>query len=478
MRLFNTWKSRSVTVAAVAALTAGVAGYATPAGASPAAHPSVWQTGGVSPTPAAGTPSLTKTGTEEVIKEIVQCGNLMYAVGSFTSITQKKVAYPRNNIFSFSASPPYTITSWAPNVNDRINTIAFNGNNCADAYIGGRFTSINGTSVKYLAQINTTNGNVVPGFGTTALGGEVNTLVAADGHLLAGGFFYSVNGGKDKYMASLNLVTGKDDGFLQLHLSGHYSYCNTASPPQCTSGNNHTAVYNQNLSHSGTLDLIEGNFTSAGGLPRQQIFMINLATDPATVTGWTSPQWDGSDGNLPNGYPYQCTLTEAFYIRDAAWAPNDQTVYIATTGYHPWNWPTTGKRAGLCDAIAAFPATQSKVLDNWIEYSGCDSYYSVAADSTDVYAAGHVRWGDNGNACNTAGPGSIPDMGLQGVSASNGVIVPNAAGTAGLYSMDRANAGYMLITSAGLWIASTNRFGSNRCGGVSGHAGICLLPYG
>ena len=36
----------------------------------------------------------------------------------------------------------------------------------------------------------------------------------------------------------------------------------------------------------------------------------------------------------------------------------------------------------------------------------------------------------------------------------------------------------MLITSAGLWIASDNFDDSEMCGGVSGHAGICFLPYG
>jgi hypothetical protein len=35
----------------------------------------------------------------------------------------------------------------------------------------------------------------------------------------------------------------------------------------------------------------------------------------------------------------------------------------------------------------------------------------------------------------------------------------------------------MLITSAGLWIASDNLQGSNTCGGVSGLAHICFLPY-
>jgi len=35
----------------------------------------------------------------------------------------------------------------------------------------------------------------------------------------------------------------------------------------------------------------------------------------------------------------------------------------------------------------------------------------------------------------------------------------------------------MLVTSAGLWIASDNSDGSQACGGVSGLSGICFLPY-
>jgi hypothetical protein len=41
----------------------------------------------------------------------------------------------------------------------------------------------------------------------------------------------------------------------------------------------------------------------------------------------------------------------------------------------------------------------------------------------------------------------------------------------------------MVVTAAGLWIASDNAYGSNACGVTStgspgyGHAGICFLPY-
>jgi len=394
------------------------------------------------------------------------------------------VVYTRNNVFSFSATgPSYAITSWDPNVNGQVNAIAFNGSDCTHAYIGGSFTSINGTAVSNIAEIDatpTSHGNVISTFGHSA-NNEVWTMVYANGHLLTGGDFHYINGSKNPFMASLSPSTGKDDGFLHLNISGDYQYCAKGGSP-CTKNSHSSQVYNQQLGHTGSLDLVEGRFTSVGGLPRQQIFMLDLSGAKATVTGWTSPEWDGS--NTTADPYYQCWPSLAFYVRSAAWSPDDSTVYLATTGLKPAQNPGPGARTGLCDAVSAWPATQAKVSHKWIEYSGCDSYYSVAADNASVYAAGHPRWANNPNACNTAGTGAFPDPGLQGLDPGTGIAQPNSGGTA-LYTMTRANADNMLITSAGLWIGSTNRYTVNKCGDLTGppghnsadHAGICFLPY-
>ena len=87
-------------------------------------------TGPVSPVPADGTPTLVDTGTTEQIRQFVQCGTTMYAVGTFTEIKQGSTTYLRNNVFSFSASAPYPVTSWAPDVNGTVDTITFSGGNC------------------------------------------------------------------------------------------------------------------------------------------------------------------------------------------------------------------------------------------------------------------------------------------------------------------------------------------------------------
>jgi hypothetical protein len=433
----------------------------------------------VSPTPAGGTPQLNPSDDNPVqqVRQIVQCGNTMYAVGSFWDIKQGSNTFTRNNVMSWSATKPYTLTSWAPDVegtygttsdpSDTLNTIAFVNGNCADAYIGGKFTSVNGATVQNIAEIDTTTGNVVSTFASKAAG-AVQTLLGAGNHLLAGGNFTGINGDTgDPYMASLSPTTGKSDGFVHLNISGNYQYPGVSS--------NNTHIFNQQLSHGGTLDLVEGDFTSVGGLPRQQIFMLNVGGSTATVTGWTSPEWDGSDSS----YPYQCATVEPFYLQAAAWSPDDSTIYIGTTGYHPNGFPVgQTPRTGLCDAGAAFPATQQSVLHEWVNYTGCDSLYSVAADANAAYFAGHERFSMNSNDCDGLGDGGYNAPGMEGLDPANGNLYVLPDNSAGYYSRARGLGNDdMLQTSAGLWIAGDNLDGSQTCGALYGRSGICFLPY-
>jgi hypothetical protein len=415
---------------------------------------------GVLAKPLAGTPhfSVTDTGQPtEQVRQLVQCGDTMYAVGSFYNLLQGNSVFPRQNIFSFSAKPPFTMTSWAPSVNGTINSIALNGD-CSDAYIGGNFTSVNGTAVKNIAEIKTSDGTVVNTFAHNA-SAQVETLLMVKGHLLVGGYYKSINGSSaDPYMTSLDPATGQDDGFVSLNISGHYQYPGVSANP--------TRVYNQALSHNGTLDLVMGDFTSVGGKTRQQIFMLNLGGTAATVTGWTSSMFNG-----------HCATAEPFYVQAASWSPDDSTVYIGTTGRQP---PGTTLPGGLCDVAAAFPASQRSVSPMWKNYTGCDSLFSTAADAGTAYFGGHQRWSMNPSGCNHQGPGAYVATGMEGLSPSGGALYLNKFGNA-YYEHSRGNgADDMLITSApaGLWIASDNFGKSQACGFSTNYSGICFLPYG
>ena len=111
------------------------------------------------------------------------------------------------------------------------------------------------------------------------------------------------------------------------------------------------------------------------------------------------------------------------------------------------------------------------MLHEWVNYTGCDSYYSVAADAATVYVAGHERWSSNPNGCDYAGPGAIPAPGMVGLSPTDGSVVWNPTRGRGLGADD------MMITGAGLWIGSDNLGNTQGCAGKSGHAGVCFLPY-
>lgn len=391
----------------------------------------------------------------------------MYAVGGFSLIQQGSHTYTRHNAFSFAATPPFKLTKWNPDVNGEVNSVAFGQGNCADAYLGGSFTSVGRQHAVDIAEVSTAGtGSVVTGFRHSA-SNTVETLAAYRTHILAGGYFTSINGSSaDPYMASLNWRTGKDDGLLRLHISGHYSYPGAAP--------NGTRVYNQQISHSGKLDLVEGDFTLAGGQQRRQIFMLNLASQPrATVTGWSSPRFDGGSGYPPQGYYYNCTGKEPFYIRTAAWSPNDGTVYIASTGYRPWNDKSGYPLLGLCDMAAAFTANEHFASLKWINYDGCYSLYSVAADAHTAYFGGHELWSQSPGGCKTfhLDPHAISAPGFEGLSPGTGQLSFNPTRSRGLGADD------LLLTTAGLWIASDNFDGSQMCGKVNGLSGVCFLPY-
>jgi hypothetical protein len=160
--------------------------------------------------PASGTPHFPLgTPHTEQIRQLVQCGGVMYAVGSFSTVQQGSQTFTRNNAFSFSATAPFTITSWNPNVNGVVDSITFNRGHCADAYIGGNFSRVRGRRANRIAEVRTAAaGGLVTSFRHSA-NKEVETLASYQGHVLAGGFFTTINGSSaDRYMTSLNATTG------------------------------------------------------------------------------------------------------------------------------------------------------------------------------------------------------------------------------------------------------------------------------
>jgi hypothetical protein len=410
-------------------------------------------TGTVSTVPASFTPWLLSSPVNQRTWELQQCGGTMYAVGQFTAIGQGSNRYTRSNAFSFSATTG-AVTSWNPSVSgggNFVHSVALSPD-CSTAYLGGDFTTVNGIAASNIVAVDTVTGAVRTGFAHSATN-EVDTVQYTHGQVLAGGLFGTINGVARSRFASLDPTTGAVTGYANLGISGAYP-------------NTGTKIYNSQLSHSGDKMLVEGVFTSVAGLARQQIFMLDLGATAATVDPWTSAEFSQA-----------CNANLSFYVRGANWSPDDATVYIATTGYKPAAGPgssTTDPRAGLCDAAAAFPATSAAVTHKWINYTGCDSYYAVAADANNVYVSGHERWANNPLGCDAAGPGAVSRPGIASLTPTTGQATAwNPTRSLGYGTAQ------LLITTAGLWVASDDYSDglAQKCGGLTNHGGICFFPY-
>jgi hypothetical protein len=418
-------RGKIIVFAATIGLAAGLFSAAAPAAATVGSAAASW------------TPSITSTNS--TVRQLVQCGSTVYAVGSFSTVAQGGTSYPRNNAFSFSATTG-ALTGWNPNPNGVVNSVALSGD-CATAYLGGAFSAIGSTKVADLAAVSTSTSAVNAAFGHTT-NGAVNTVALVNsGHeLLVGGNFTTINGTARGYYASVSPTSGAVDSYLTAAVAG-----------RLPANSGPTKVYNQQLSPRGDRLLFEGIFTSVGGVGHLQIAELDLSSTAATLDPW-------SNATLNSTY---CSTSEQFYARDAAFSPDQGTIYIATTGYQG--------SSPYCDAVTAFANTASAPV-KWINKTGGDSLYAVAAGPSDVYIGGHERWANNPNGSDSCGTGCVSRPGIGDVSATSGLATTwNPTRSRGQGADD------LLITSAGLWVASDTFDTAVNCAGKY-HPGICFFP--
>jgi hypothetical protein len=430
----------AVRLRALVALTVlGVVASCVVATAASTASASV-SSAAISGRPASNTPYITSA--NGYVRLIRQCGRGMYAVGTFSTVGRPgQPSVTRNNAFGFIRSTG-AITSWNPNVNGEVDTITFSAD-CRWAYLGGLFTQVGSTAVKNLAKVALTSTAQVDGtFGHNA-DGRVATLQRVGSHLLIGGFFTAVNDGAAPHIRSLSLVTGKDDGWVRLGVGGSYG---TGFP---------THVFKFALSHHATKLLVMGVFTRFGGQDRRQVLMLDLGLRSVTVDPWYSTLFNGV-----------CSADSRFFVKAATWSPDDARVYVGTTGR---------SGATLCDAAAAFrsgPSSTQGAL--WVNKTGCDSLYSVAATSAAVFVGGHERWANNPKGCDAPGPGAVSRQGIGAIGTITGLAASwNPTRARGIGADD------MYIDPDGnLWVASDNGPSNEftQCGRQF-HPGICMFPH-
>lgn len=143
----------------------------------------------------------------------------MQSNGSFIVVGSFNVAggFTRNRIARFSDGASVTLDfGFAPNVNNTIFTTAVQTD--GKILIGGLFTSVNGTTMNYLARLNA-DGSLDTSFNPAVNQGVYKIRLQSDGKILIGGFFGTVGGQTRTGIARLN-TNGTLDTSFNLTLGG------------------------------------------------------------------------------------------------------------------------------------------------------------------------------------------------------------------------------------------------------------------
>lgn len=430
------------TLASVSTLSAAlvVGTGATAARAVQATQPIV-----VSTLAAAYTPSV----NDGVVYAIGQSGSTVFLGGSFTSVTPYGSSTPQtqNYITAFTAGTGQMVTSFAPQLNGKVKTIIA-GPTPGTVYVGGAFTTVDGVNAR-LALLDATTGAIVAGWKTPPMSAVVNKLVLANGQLFVGGYFTTVNGKPRNGLATLSPTTGTLTNYSMLGFTGHHNYGVNCNPSHQHCANAGIGVDSLDINPAGTQMVAIGNFTNVSGLARDQVAVIDLGPTSDSV----SPSWSTlaftaacSSGSFDS------------YVRDVQYSPDGSYFVVVATGASGTNVDGTNSS---CDTASRYESngTGTNVRPTWIDYTGRDSLWAVAATGAAVYVGGHERWLNNSRGSDYAGAGSVPRPGMAALDPVNGMPLSWNPGR-----NPRGKGAYALLaTSDGLYVGSdTNYIGNHR----------------
>jgi hypothetical protein len=400
----------------------------------------------VSTVPAPNTPNV----SDGAVYAIAQVGAEIILGGTFSSLSpadNPSASVSQKYTAAFTPANGQVTASYAPVLDGPVFT-AVAGPAANEVYIGGNFTSVNGVSMR-VALLNTMTGAIVAGWQPAAINGQISRLVLSHGRLFVGGTFGTVGGNTHRGLVALSPTTGRLTSYVNLSFTGHHNYgrlCMPTKSTKCAAGK--VGLKSFDVSPNGKRLVAIGDFTTVGGVHRDQIAMLDLGKASATVDlHWATL-----------AYSAEC-LAKSFdsYVRDVQFAPDGAYFVVVATGVLGTN--SDGTRAA-CDAASRFNAnsTGANVRPTWIDYTGEDSLWSVAITGPVVYVGGHERWLNNSIGKNAAGAGAVARPGIAALSPASGLPFswnpgrdPRGVGTFAL-----------LATASGLWIGSDTDYIGHR----------------
>ena len=357
-----------------------------------------------------------------------EIGHVVYVGGTFSKVFEPATGttFARPDLYAYDEGTQ-RVTSFAPSFNGELWGLAHSPDG-RFLYAAGNFSTVDGVARRGLARFDLTTG-ALTSF-DAHLNGLARTVQYANGHLIVGGVFTTVGGVGRVGLASVDPTTGAlQSSYLNAGLSGTVS--STAGP---------TAVFHSAVNPAGTQMAVSGNFTSAGGATHWRVILLQLGTTSATVSGWNAPilQQPCDSVHIPN------------YVSGFSYAADGSWFAMSATGARNETGNGLPLSQTVCDAVSRWSASATgNLAPTWVNYTGCDSLYSVLVEPDAVYVGGHNRWLDNPNACNVAGTGAVSRPGVGAVDPATG----KALGWDPTRSRGRG-ADFLELTSLGLVVLS------------------------
>lgn len=226
----------------------------------------------------------------------------IYVGGEFTSIS----GVNRNYLACLNSSTGFA-TSWNPSPSHWVNTIAISNN---VIYIGGSFFSVGGTSNvrKRIAAINSSGSGSLTSWNPNSEG-NINSIAIYGNFLYAGGDYSNIGGLSRNNLAAINTKTGVVTSWNPLvnniisdlaikdnivYFGGYFSSVNSITRNKLAAVDAISGVLtNWNPNSNGNIDLLilydktiycSGSFTNIGGIARNYLAAINI--NSGIVTSW------------------------------------------------------------------------------------------------------------------------------------------------------------------------------------------------
>ncbi|WP_308169562.1 delta-60 repeat domain-containing protein [Acrocarpospora catenulata] len=315
-----------------------------------------------------------------IVNALAVVGRTVVVGGKFSTVQNAggRAKLARHNLFAFDLRTGRIDPGFRPQMDGPVLSLAPGPGNTV--FAGGSFS-------RGLVRLSLADGSPDRAFTAATYGGQVTSLVRHGPHLFVGGDFNRIGGTTRIALARLDAVTGAvDPGF---HVT-----------PGDGRGGETTVTA---MAATANRLVLDGSFTTLDGLARPQLGVIDLTT--GRVADWHTA-----------AYAPECRKAFPSYVRGLDLSPDGRYFVVVTTGGPA---PGTGK---LCDTAARFEtyARGTNIRPTWVNHTGGDSLYAVAATGAAVYVGGHQRWLDNPLGADTAGKGAVSRPGIGAIHPVTG----------------------------------------------------------